>query len=191
MRTDRDTLLHYHLTLTTGELAGLRSMLPRPDRKRRTEHELAVLSKIDGMCGEDDLLTLATSCLRAWYYGRVRDIADECLAELLAGRVEDEDALGRRLSESIDGTDIVVYTFKAKAALLASDNEDAADERGLKGATVEQRAYCALEADVRELLETYASSGSDGDGKTLPEGFDLSDPESWRERTADADEVAP
>lgn len=181
MRTDRDTLRHYHLTLTEPEYRAMtRALRAGPKRclgVRMSTFARELERRLGG--GEDDLLSLATSRLRAWYYGRVRDFADECLAEMLAGTIEDEDALARWLSDSIDGTDIVVYTFKAKAALLASDNEDAADELGLGTVTTEQRASCALEADVRELLESYARSGSDGEGQALPEGFDLSDPETW------------
>lgn len=129
--------------------------------------------------GEDDILSLATSRLRAWYYGRVQDLAACVLSEILSGRIGSTDALRDYLSETVDGTDIVIYTFKARAALLASDNADAmTDETGEAG-TAEQQAYFALLADVREALQAEVSYRSPGEA-ALPEGFDLDASDTWK-----------
>jgi hypothetical protein len=167
---------HYHLALTETErdyvVSTLRGSL-HDDGKPR---ELA--DRIERARGEEDVLALAGSALRAWYYGRVRDLAADVLQEMVSGRLADTEELDRYLQESVDGTDIVVYTFKAKAALLASDNEDAAEDMGLEAPSAEARAYYALEADVRELLEAWATHGGP-EGVDVPEGFEVGDASTW------------
>ena len=181
---------HYHLALTDEERAAIVAAL-RTVRDfasmATTRLPGALAERIEHERGEEDILSLATSRLRAWYYGRVRDLAVDVLEEIAAGRIDTTDALQDYVRDSVDGTDIVVYTYKARAALLASDNEDAFEDIfGHEGGTPEQRAYCALEADVWELLR----AGPCGLDVTLPDGFDVDDESTWTE-TSDEDEAIP
>ena len=193
---------HVYLTVTRAQLDGL-----RVEAERKASELEGLAREIRGMAGgasheaqrtaervsseaeawralqrarsEDEPLDLAGSLLSAWYHGRVRDIAADVLDGILRGDVADDEALQERLDSEADGTDIVIYTYKAKAALLASENEDAyADEMGEPAPSPEVAAYFALRADVRESLDGMASYPPDG--VTLPEGFELSDPETWR-----------
>lgn len=85
--------------------------------------------------------------IRAAYYTDVRD----CAAEIM--QLEDDEQ-HERLCEEADG--VVTYTADAELILLLSDNAYAAeDEMGVeevKSYTVEQKAYFAFQADVRQLL---------------------------------------
>jgi len=92
----------------------------------------------------------------------------------------------------------VIYTFKAKLALLASDNEDAyVDQFGDEPGTVEQRAFCAIEADVRAMLAPpYSDMGLDPTellaletGACDGQDFDIDDDETYPARLADADDL--
>lgn len=100
--------------------------------------------------------------LRKAYYGSVRDIAQDVLAEfpLPPEGAEDENADARddAIASHVDGTSWTIYTHSAAALLLVSDNEDAAEEMlgedEAKECSVEQRAALAMLADVRELIES-------------------------------------
>lgn len=194
MRTDQDTLKHYHLALTETERAGILGALRDVDTLRAPERQ-ALADRIERERDEEDILSLAASRLRAWYYGRVRDLAEDILGRVLDGSVTD---LQDELHSTIDGTDLIIYTFKAKCVLLASDNEDAYDEHGFgDSGTAEARAFCALEVDVRESLRAHVEHPDDGKAfgtLALPEGFDLDDADTWTaaedesEGTVDTDE---
>lgn len=140
---------------------------------------------------EEDGLAAGAHLMRAWYYERVEDLARGVLASILAGEVSD---LSDYLHETVDGTDLVIYTYKASAVLFASDNEDAGEQEMGEVSTVEGRAYWALLADVRERLEQMVSYGPP-EGIDLPEGFDLYDSDTWTmpedEETTEADAVTP
>lgn len=114
------------------------------------------------------------SILGDWYRTEIRSIADSITTDVriergidpmprwCAGRACElrgvsEDAVREWVSERVDqdtdGHEYVIYTYKAKLVLVASDNEDAADnEYGPGEYTVEQRACMAMRADVWEIL---------------------------------------
>lgn len=80
------------------------------------------------------------------YMEDVRDLAREALTK-------PEDERDDWLHETIDGHERVIYTHKARIVLVCSENPDAyEDEMGEKPGTVEQAAYMAIMADVRDLL---------------------------------------
>jgi len=189
--------MYFLLNLTPEDRARIVSSLSERPTEADGAERLELAKRIDRGAGEESLLDVANSALRSWYYRRIDAMAEDVLSELLSGRIEDEEALETYLHESADGTDLVVYTFKAKCVLLASDNEDAMEEElGESGGTAEARAYFAIRADVRERLEAY-ESGYGPDGVTIPEGFDLGDPSTWTvtpdedesEGTADTDDA--
>jgi hypothetical protein len=93
------------------------------------------------------------SDLRRWYYSEIRSLADAAIEEIKRGN-DGEDWLHDWLHQTLDGHAFVIYTFKAKCALVASDNEGAIDDQfGHSGGTPEERCYYAMIADVRELLD--------------------------------------
>lgn len=109
------------------------------------------------MVNDDDSVSFdaAITALRAWHYSAVRDLVDDCIREMRDANPADRDGwIADWLHESIDGHNHVIYTIKAKAILLASDNEDAyEDEIGDGTADVSARAYMAFRADAMELLD--------------------------------------
>ena len=114
--------------------------------------------------------------LRTWYYSEIRSLADDAI-EAIVGCVvglnsrsprtlgyvvgiEIEPGQDRReflqewVEQALDGHSVLIYTRETKAALLASDNEDAyADETGEESADETVRCYYAMRADVWEHLE--------------------------------------
>lgn len=103
-------------------------------------------------------LDTAFSIMRRWYYTGVRQLADCLISDLKGEKPEDEDTarewLSERVDEDTDGHEFVIYTFKAKCALLASDNDDAyQDELGEPAPSVEAATCMAMRRDVWELLE--------------------------------------
>jgi hypothetical protein len=85
--------------------------------------------------------------------------------------VSDEEGFREYLEQSVDGCQEVIYTFQAKLALLSSNNEDAMSEELGEEGTVEQRAYFAILADVRDLLDALLpmSHGVPVEGLTAEE----------------------
>lgn len=93
--------------------------------------------------------------LNRWYYTEVKSTAYGIVDELRSRRYiteEEEDAF---VWEVCDAHEFIIYTFKARCVLLASDNHDALEEiQGTtEDSTVEQRAFYAFEADVRRFME--------------------------------------
>lgn len=191
MRNDADTARYYVLRLTDGERGVMCGALREREDEAGGEVRGALATRLERERGEDDLLSLATDRLRAWYYSRVRDLAEDVLGRVLDGTLADAEALDSDVWETVDSTDIVVYTFKAKCALLASDNEDALGDETGEGGTVEARAFWALRADVLERLRAMVEYGAEG--VELPEGFDPDDEETWPANApkGEGEEVTP
>lgn len=96
--------------------------------------------------------------VRRWYYSGVRSLVEglieECLAEKHKTGYAARKWLLERVDEDTDQHEFVIYTFKAKCALLASDNENAYQEEvGELAQSVEAAARWAMRRDVWELLE--------------------------------------
>ena len=86
------------------------------------------------------------------YNQAVRDIVEEALTE----HPDDDEARDIFISESVDGSEWVIYTYRAQIVIAISDNSDAYLEFGIvfpdgeiPWSTV---AYSAMEADCCELL---------------------------------------
>lgn len=107
----------------------------------------------------------AVSAIRRDYYRDVLSLARDLAERMKAGEIED---FNDALHEQVDGCARVIYTFRAKLGLLASDNEDEAESQGLEtDGSPEQRMYYALQADITERL--------------VAAGVDLDDSDSWAE----------
>src|SRR5262245_30593426 len=72
---------------------------------------------------EDELKDLADTIGRARYYSAVRSYAEEIVADLKDGTIEDRDALIERIDETADGSAMVIYTGQAMDVLRYSDND--------------------------------------------------------------------
>lgn len=102
--------------------------------------------------------------LRAAYYTSVRDIALEVMREFPFLKCEPGDENREEsIAQAIDGSSWTIYTHSAKAALLVSNNADAAEDMmGSREAmllSVGSRAASAMLADVRELIEAWRKHG--------------------------------
>lgn len=132
------------------------------------------------MSDEKDLDT-AFSAIRAWYYSGIRSLVDELITDIKAQDIDDTDSarewMSERVDEDTDSHNFVCYTFKAKCALLASDNEDAySNEIGEPAPSVEAAACMAMRADAWELLhareDEWLPQDCDECCATLPAGHD-------------------
>lgn len=89
--------------------------------------------------------------LTRWYYPEIRELAEEYLRQ-------PEDERDEWLHETIDGHEFVIYTYKARLVLVATDHpDDMRDELGHSG-TVEQQAYFAMVRDVRDQAAALGDS---------------------------------
>lgn len=130
----------------------------------------------------------AVNVIRRDYYGEVQGIATDAIDHLRAA-YNDDGQRGEELRENllewmhqtIDGTQRVIYTFRAQLGLLVSDNAGAYIEGcGSEGATMgddlnwSALMFSALERDVYEQLDA--------------EGLDVNDPEAFFQDDADETE---
>ena len=105
----------------------------------------------------DDQEIDALRVLRASYWESVRDIAEDIAGEpdLTADDVSD------RVAESVDGSQWIIYTWRARLVRSLSDHSDAYEEYGfgfMRDADdlddiITRAAYLAMHDDVREVLD--------------------------------------
>lgn len=107
----------------------------------------------------------AFSVIRADYYREVKEMALDLAQRMKSGDIAGEEGLSDAMHDDVDGCQRVIYTFRAKLGLLASDNEGAAEDEGVEATTPEARMYYALQADIRDELDAR--------------GVDMNDPNSW------------
>jgi len=106
----------------------------------------------------------AQRILRADYYHDVNLHAEDLLERVVSGEIRDPERFDEALHEECDGSGRVIYTYKAKQGLLASDNEDAYEEEmGEPAPGPEQAMYFALRADIMEQLSAFGFDPSDED----------------------------
>ncbi len=131
----------------------------------------------------------ARSILYRLHRERVEGIADEIIGAIAEGEISDEDGLTERLDSECDSA--VTYTSDAVDILYSSENDDAADDAMGEGEATkpEQRAYFALQADVRQLWanEYHLADLSDDVKAKLGEEFDMDDVETWPANRAEAE----
>jgi hypothetical protein len=107
----------------------------------------------------------AMSALRAWYYSEVREWAEDFDKRLEEGEFDSVDNFNDCFHEETDGAGIIIYTAQARAALLASDNDDAyfeefGDEMPMQGGQPHWEAV-ALVAFQRDIQETMSNDPND------------------------------
>lgn len=103
---------------------------------------------------EVDTLERATGMLERWYYDEVRSTANCIVEELRSRRYITAEEEQEYVWEVCDGHEFIIYTFKARCVLLATDNPDAFDEEiGEEHASVEQRAFWSFKRDVERFME--------------------------------------
>ena len=105
----------------------------------------------------DDQAIDALRVLRASYWESVRDIAQDIAGEpdLSADDVSD------RVAESVDGSQWIVYTWRARLVRSLSDHGDAYEEYGygfMRDADdlddiITRAAYLAMHDDVRDVFD--------------------------------------
>jgi hypothetical protein len=105
-----------------------------------------------GEVSMEDAVEEAQRVIRADYYGTVRGIASDIARAVKDGEIQDSEDLGRYLHESVDGSQRVIYTHKAKLGLLASDNEDAWEDVGVENPDDSTKMFYALSSDVLDDL---------------------------------------
>ncbi len=91
--------------------------------------------------------------IRQWYYSEVRSWAESYDKRINNKEWDDCEAFQESFDEETDSAQIVIYTFQARCALLASDHEDAyQDEYGVPAPTVEAAVLMAFRADILETM---------------------------------------
>ena len=104
----------------------------------------------------------ALRVLRASYWESVRDIAEDIAGEpdLTADDVSD------RVAESVDGSQWIIYTWRARLVRSLSDHADAYEEYGfgfMRDADdlddiITRAAYLAMHDDVREVFDRITAT---------------------------------
>ena len=100
----------------------------------------------------------AIRVLRQSYYQTVRACADDIISE--AEKLEEderEDYIDERAHEDADGSEWVIYTWRARLVRSLSDNDNAVEEYGgNEGGDLDEAitfaAYCALRADILDTV---------------------------------------
>ena len=113
----------------------------------------------------------AIRVLRSSYWESVRDIAQDIatdhLAEAYANDDDRTDDLSDRIAESVDGSQWVIYTWRARLVRSLSDHADACDDYGFDDlaaasdgmdAIITRAAYLAMYGDVSEVLDRILSA---------------------------------
>ena len=108
----------------------------------------------------ESLMDQAMTLMRRAYYGTIRDMAEDIKKAIENDEISDSDALRERIHEDCDGSQWVIYTFKAQQVCMASDNdgayaEDFGDEGIVRDGSINWSAlaYAAMERDIYEQLE--------------------------------------
>ncbi len=113
----------------------------------------------------------AMRVLRSSYWESVRDIAQDIatdhLAEAYANDDDRTDDLSDRIAESVNGSQWVIYTWRALLVRSLSGHADAYEEYWMFGnhtesddldAIITRAAYLAMHDDVRGVLDRILSA---------------------------------
>jgi hypothetical protein len=109
--------------------------------------------------GNDSELDNARQVLKADYWRSVKSHADEIIKEIRNGNIASASDLDQRLNEDAGGSSWAIYPLEALSCLLATNNDNAAEEAGadLRGSggrgTYCEIAMWAFQADLSDTLE--------------------------------------
>ena len=111
-----------------------------------------------------------TSEIQKTYYSEIRSMAEDYQKRIEEGEFDDRDSLLEDIHETLDGHQFVIYTHKAQCVCLVSSNDGrAADEYGADCLVIggslnwSIMAYCAMEADLYEALDSLGVDINDDD----------------------------
>lgn len=103
----------------------------------------------------------AVAVLQRDYQKEVNEYAKEFDDRIAAGEWDDRDDFLESFDQEIDGSQRVIYTWRARLGLLASDNEDVGiDELGVEGfdwssgTPYSALMYFAFRRDILEAMES-------------------------------------
>lgn len=107
----------------------------------------------------DDKFKQGIDNLYRWYYTEIRDCVQAAINELdrstglSEDNIEPQEWLQEYVDRLTDNHEFVIYTYKARTALLVSSNEGAyEDETGEKPPTPEVACCFAMRADIWQVL---------------------------------------
>ena len=113
----------------------------------------------------------AMRVLRSSYWESVRDIAHDIASDHFANTYANDDDrsddLSDRIAESVDGSQWVIYTWRALLVRSLSDHADACEEYRIEDlasasdgldSIITRAAYLAMHDDVREVLDRILSA---------------------------------
>jgi len=107
----------------------------------------------------EDMLTEGIRLMRAAYYSAIRSYAEDIGEDIKRGSITDTDALDERISETADSSQWVIYTWRAQAVAMCSDNNEAGFTDGVldpsswtDGIDWSVIAYYAMEQDLRDAM---------------------------------------
>ena len=113
----------------------------------------------------------AMRVLRSSYWESVRDIAHDIASDHFANTYANDDDrtddLSDRIAESVDGSQWVIYTWRARLVRSLSDHADACEEYRIEelahdsgdlDSIITRAAYLAMHDDVREVLDRILSA---------------------------------
>jgi len=130
------------------------------------------------MAKKDISVDEAVAVLQRDYLKEVNEYAKDFDDRIAEGEWDDRDSFIQSMDEEIDGAQRVIYTYRARLGLLASDNEDAGiDEMGVDGfdwsagTPYSALMYFAFRQDIMEHMDS-----------------DIDDDETFEEADEDEDE---
>lgn len=101
-------------------------------RKRKTAARLSPVaretraSRSEQVTEED--VKAAFAIINRDYWQDVHSVGDDLKEQIERGEITDGDQFLERLSEAVDGSARVIYTFQAKLGLLCTNNPDAYED---------------------------------------------------------------
>jgi hypothetical protein len=132
-----------------------------------------------------------TSALAKAYNEEIRAMAEDYAKRIKAGDFDDRAAFMDDVHETLDSHEFVIYTFKAQCVCLVSDNSGAmVDNFGSEGLTKdgsinwEAMAYCAMEADLYDWLDSDGIDLNDDDTFAGEEDEEEEEPDAFGEEEA-------
>lgn len=105
-----------------------------------------------------DKINEAVNAISREYQESIHDMAEEIVSDIIGGEyLTDWEEVDEHIHETVDSSEWVIYTFKAKLVLIVSGNADAFTEDELvdfsRPNVFEQMAYWAVHRDLQEELE--------------------------------------